>query len=72
MKEGKTWKGTFCGKCTDCKPNWNDNCKMCPRWHINGNCFKDCKNAASHVPENEVSNAKELEFIEYMETVHND
>ena len=31
------------------RPDWDEKCTMCPRWHSCGDCFKDCNNAACHV-----------------------
>ena len=51
MKENEVWKRDFVGKHAKLKPCWegNSGVKMCTCWHINGDCFKDCKNSTSHV-----------------------
>jgi hypothetical protein len=43
-----------------------DNCKMCPKWNIQGFCFKDCQNAQSHVPHSEYSADHKTTFGNWM------
>eukprot|EP00957_Ditylum_brightwellii_P012699 959901-Ditylum_brightwellii.AAC.1 len=62
MKEGESWKGTFCGKSAKSRPDWDDEIKMCACWFIKGDCFSDCKNAASHVAEKDVSDERKKAF----------
>jgi hypothetical protein len=49
MKDGKTWKELFAGKCSKDRPKRDDSTFMCAHWHIRGECFVDCNNKASHV-----------------------
>ena len=37
------------------RPEWNENAKMCHRWHSKGYCFDNCSNKASHVPSDSVT-----------------
>jgi len=72
MRESENWKTDYCGKCIDDRPAWKGKGKMCPRWHIKGDCFEDCAHAASHVSDDEVSEEKREEFRYYLEKVRND
>ena len=61
MKENKDWKKDFVGKHTKLKPLWDSpsgRVKMCIRWHVKGDCFKDCEHSASHIKAEEIPNAK--------------
>eukprot|EP00957_Ditylum_brightwellii_P111813 8528289-Ditylum_brightwellii.AAC.1 len=71
MKEGKTWKEMFCGKCANERLAWDDTSRMCAHFQINGDCFEDCQNAASHVPENKIPQKKKKEFVTIMESACN-
>ena len=71
LKDGEDWK-TFCGASVNDRPMWNDQCRMCARWHIKGNCFSDCPHAASHVPHEKVSTEKERSFQKYVKKVRGD
>lgn len=72
LKEGESWKDTFCGKCVDERPVWNGKVKMCPRWHIKGVCFKNCHHAESHVPKDRISDEKRKEFLGFMKKCRKD
>ena len=45
---GEKWNN-FKAKCTKSCPDWNNQVKMCARWHIKGDCFNTCQRAISHV-----------------------
>lgn len=47
-------------------PEWDEKSKMCPRWHSRGDCFKDCNNAASHVPCHEIPAEKKTSYCNYL------
>ena len=69
MKTGKDWKKDFVGKHAKFKPAWEGNSskvKMCPRWHSRRDCFKDCNNAASHVPSHEIPAEKKTSYCNYL------
>jgi hypothetical protein len=62
LKDGEKWK-LFKGR--DARkdlPKWGQ-CKMCPKWHVKGQCFNDCPDAASHVPKKDVSVEKHGEML---------
>ena len=65
--EGESWRGTFANKLVAERPAWSGKCKMCPRWHIKGDCFSDCKNKASHVPQSKVPADKNRKFDAWMD-----
>jgi hypothetical protein len=50
MLPTETWSINFANKEIDKRPNFNDNCKCCPRYFLNKYCFSNCKNKESHVP----------------------
>ena len=50
MLATETWSINFANKEIDKRPNFNDNCKCCPRYFLNKYCFSNCKNKESHVP----------------------
>ena len=60
MKDGEDWKKNFVGKSSGDVPFWEKeersptDCKTCKRFHIHGDCFKDCANAASHVAKGDI------------------
>ena len=60
MKSNESWSENWAGRLNMDKPFWDRNkcqkgdCKMCPRFHIRGNCLEDCINAKSHVPKRRV------------------
>eukprot|EP00957_Ditylum_brightwellii_P039393 2979504-Ditylum_brightwellii.AAC.2 len=60
MKEGETRKEKFCGKCSKERPAWDDKNRMCACFHINGDCFEECQNASSHVPENKIPQKRKM------------
>jgi hypothetical protein len=61
------YRKNFANKNIEARPMWDEKCKMCPRWWTHGNCFTDCRNAASHVAGSELSADKKKAFAEYME-----
>jgi len=66
MKPDDDWR-KFCGNSAQYRVDWNDDgCKMCPRWHSKGFCFKDCNHKASHVPKGNVSQEKVKEYKGYL------
>ena len=67
LLENENYRANFTNKHIQDQPKWNDECKMCPRWFTHGNCFKDCRNSASHVSSSEVPADKKAAFVEYMD-----
>jgi len=50
MAEGKTWVGTFQGKCPEKRVKWMGSF-VCPRYHMKGECWaKGCKYSKTHLP----------------------
>eukprot|EP00957_Ditylum_brightwellii_P179463 13671028-Ditylum_brightwellii.AAC.1 len=41
MSSTETWENDFCGKAVRERPDWDDNSKMCAKWHIKGDCYED-------------------------------
>ena len=73
MIAGETWKGTFCGKCVEDCPNWSGTkVKMCPRWHSKGDCFSDCRDSESHVPDSSIPDGKKTAFRGYLKKIRRD
>ncbi len=66
MKDDDVWKCNLAGKCTRDRPKWDNNTFMCTRWYICGECFRDCKNKASHVGACAVPSTKRNEFKNYL------
>ena len=69
MKEGEDWKKDFMGKHTKLKHFWDSpsgKIKMCVRWHVKGDCFKDCEHSASHVRAENIPNDKLLAMKKYI------
>jgi hypothetical protein len=58
---GETWKD-FRSKYPKSRPDWNNQVKMCARWHINGICFDICPRTISHVPCSKVPPKQKKEF----------
>jgi hypothetical protein len=54
MLPTETWSINFANKEIDKRPNFNDNCKCCPRYFLNKYCFSNCKNKESHVPADKI------------------
>ena len=68
LRPGKSWKD-FCGAHVAHCPKWNDKVAMCARYHIKGDCFQDCKNAASHVPKEHIPADNETGMRQYVQKV---
>ena len=66
MCEDKDWSMFKNKKTRKWRPNWDEKSKMCPRWHSHGDCFKDCNNAASHFPCQEVPTDKKISYQNYL------
>ena len=70
MKHNESWQGNFANRNIKGHVPWGpNNCKMCPRWFINGYCFEDCAHAASHVKASEVPADKKSAFSNFMEAI---
>eukprot|EP00957_Ditylum_brightwellii_P133059 10145856-Ditylum_brightwellii.AAC.1 len=71
MKEGKSWKTTFCGKFVSNCPTWKEGTRVqvCPRFHIGTYCFKDCIHANCHVGKAKIPQDKVVAFKDYMKTI---
>ena len=54
------------------RPSWIGCPGMCTRWHIKGDCYKDCRKAASHVPRDKCPADKENEMRRYVKKVRNE
>ena len=70
LLEGEDYKAVFSGRCVEDRPIWNvgnAKCRMCPRWWIIGICFRDCRNAKSHVPTSDLPANKKSAFVEFLE-----
>ena len=63
---GETWATHYANKCFNERVDWNGTCKMCPRWFIRGDCFKNCPNIASHVAEADIPSAKFTAFQQFI------
>jgi hypothetical protein len=63
---GETWATHYANKCFNERVDWNGTCKMCPRWFIRGDCFKNCPNIASHVAEADIPSAKLTAFQQFI------
>ena len=63
---GETWATHYANKCYNERVDWNGTCKMCPRWFIRGDCFKNCPNIASHVMEADIPAAKLTAFQQFI------
>jgi len=62
---GEKWND-FRAKCTKSRPDWNNQVKMCARWHIKGDCFDTCQRAISHVPCSKVPPKQKKDFLIFM------
>ena len=51
------------------RPSWGQHGKMCTRWHIRGDYFKDCKNKDSHVGKDKIPNDKKEGMLKYIKKV---
>jgi hypothetical protein len=59
MKDSEDWKKDFVGKHAKLKPSWDaGKTKMCVRWHVKGDCFRDCEHATSHVAADQIPSDK--------------
>eukprot|EP00985_Skeletonema_marinoi_P002391 scaffold1000_cov66-Skeletonema_marinoi.AAC.1 len=54
------------------RPQWDDTCLMCPRWHSKAYCFPDCPNAASHVKSSEVSAKRNTVYKAFLQKAISD
>ena len=68
LKPEEEWR-TFRSTCMSDRPSWGQNGKMCMRWHICGDCFKDCKNSASHVGKDKIPGEKKEGMKKYIKKV---
>ena len=68
---GETWATHYANRCYNERVDWNGNCKMCPRWFIRGDCFKNCPNIASHVGEADIPAAKLTAFQQFIRNCRN-
>ena len=66
LKVGEKWND-FRAKCSKSRPDWNNQIKMCARWHIKGDCFDTCQRAISHVPCSKVPPKQKKDFLFFME-----
>lgn len=66
LSKGELWGIVFKKKAKEINVAWNDSCKMCPRWHIFGSCWKTCEHACSHVPADQVPPEKKELFTSWM------
>jgi len=59
MRDSEDWKRDFVGKHAKLKPSWDaGKTKMCVRWHIKGDCFRDCEHSAIHVASDQIPSDK--------------
>eukprot|EP00957_Ditylum_brightwellii_P131751 10047496-Ditylum_brightwellii.AAC.1 len=74
MKEGGSWKTTFCRKCVSDCHTWKEGKKVriCLHFHIGMYCFRDCIHANSHLSKADISQDKVVAFKDYMKTVCNE
>ena len=75
MKQNEKWKTNWVGKLNGDKPFWDKNkcekndCRMCTRFHIRGDCFKDCYNKESHVTKDKIPADRKNAMKDYMKKV---
>ena len=75
MKPNESWKKDFVGKLGGDKPFWDsskcsrEDVKMCPRFHIRGDCFEDCYSRESHKPQNLIPNNRKEAMKTYIKKV---
>ena len=62
---GEKWND-FRAKCTKSLPDWDNQVKMCARWHIKGDCFSTCQRAISHVPCSKIPPKQKKDFLIFM------
>ncbi len=66
MAEGKTWEGTFQGKCPKSRVKWMGSF-VCPQFHTKGECWDvGCKYSKMHLPASAVPNNVKKEYLNYM------
>ena len=66
MRDDEDWSIFKNKKTVKWRPHWDEKSKMCPHWHSRGDCFKDCNNAASHVPCQEIQADKKISYQNYL------
>ena len=69
MKPKEVWRDKFRIVCVVNRPSCGQNGKMCTRWHARGDCFKDCKNSASHVGKDKIPGEKKEGMKKYIKKV---
>ena len=70
IKQNEDWAKLLCRTNFINIINWNKNgCLMCPRWFSKKYCFGNCKNKASHVPDNEVPEDKRKAYKTYLKKI---
>ena len=62
LREGEDYSNVFAGKFLDDRPMWDDECRMCTRFHVKKYCFPDCPNKNSHKPNSKVPGKKRSEM----------
>jgi hypothetical protein len=66
MAEGKTWEGTFQGKCPESRVKWMG-LFVCPQFHTKGECWDvGCKYSKTHLLASAVPNNVKKEYLDYM------
>ena len=69
MKPEEDWRDKFRSALMGDRPFWGQNGRMCTRWHIRGDCFKDCNNKASHVGKDKIPGEKKVAMKNYIKKV---
>ena len=65
LRDGEDFK-MLGGNNTCHRVDWNNNSKMCPRWHSKLYCFSDCNNKDSHVPQCDVPVAMDAKYKRFL------
>ena len=72
MRSKESWRKTFCGVCVDERPMWSENYKMCPRFHIKGDFFKDCRWVDSHKNKDKISTSQKEGMLAFLKSVRDE
>ncbi len=69
LAQGKMWGISFANKNIHGRVTWECDCKMCPRWFINGYCFDNCINTERNAEARLIPSPKISEFNDFMQVI---
>ena len=69
LKPEEDWVVNFRGALVGDRRFLNGKSKLCTRWYVRGDCFKNCTNKASHVGKDKIPDDKKVGMRNYIKKV---